>query len=83
MLFKPSANRGYIPFPVPNPAIPAPFPLAPLLHVPYSASRSACQGAKGAFGSGNVYRWNKKAMEGWLCPALLKYFEQAPVELHI
>ena len=34
-------------------------------------------------GSGNVYRWAEKAMEGWLCPALLKYFEQPPAKLHI
>ena len=25
---------------------------------------------------GNVYRWNN--MEGWLCPALLKYFAAPP-----
>ena len=34
-------------------------------------------------GSGNVYRWAEKGMEGWLCPALLKYFDQPPVKLHI
>ena len=34
-------------------------------------------------GGGNVYRWAEKGMEGWLCPALLKYFEQAPAKLHI
>jgi hypothetical protein len=34
-------------------------------------------------GGGNVYRWNEKDMEGWLCPALLKYFEQPPQKLHI
>jgi hypothetical protein len=26
-------------------------------------------------GAGNVYRWAEKGMEGWLCPALLRYFE--------
>ncbi len=36
-----------------------------------------------ADGGGNVYRWPQKAMEGWLCPALLKYFEQAPEKLYI
>jgi hypothetical protein len=25
---------------------------------------------------GNWYRWPKREMEGWLCPALLKYFER-------
>ena len=34
-------------------------------------------------GGGNVYRWAEKGMEGWLCPALLKYFEEAPAKLHI
>lgn len=33
--------------------------------------------------SGNVYRWPEKDMEGWLCPALLKYFEKAPARLYI
>lgn len=30
---------------------------------------------------GNWYHWGKYSMEGWLCPALFKYFEQAPDEL--
>ena len=34
-------------------------------------------------GGGNVYRWSEKAMEGWLCPALLKYFEHPPEKLYI
>jgi hypothetical protein len=34
-------------------------------------------------GGGNVYRWKEKGMEGWLCPALLKYFEEAPAKLFI
>lgn len=32
-------------------------------------------------GGGNVYRW--EGMEGWLCPALFKYFESAPSKLYI
>lgn len=32
---------------------------------------------------GNVYLWNKQKMEGWLCPALLKYFPDPPQNLHI
>jgi len=27
---------------------------------------------------GNWYRWPERGMEGWLCPALLKYFESPP-----
>ncbi len=34
-------------------------------------------------GSGNVYRWPEKNMEGWLCPALFKYFDQTPAKLYI
>lgn len=30
--------------------------------------------------NGNVYRWNE--MEGWLCPALLKYFPAAPPRIY-
>jgi hypothetical protein len=32
---------------------------------------------------GNVYRWAERDMEGWFCPALLKYFEQPPEKLYI
>jgi hypothetical protein len=34
-------------------------------------------------GSGNVYRWPDKVMEGWLCPALLRYFSEAPAKLYV
>ena len=34
-------------------------------------------------GGGNVYRWKEKEMEGWLCPALLKYFTEPPEKLYI
>src|ERR1700676_88533 len=27
---------------------------------------------------GNWYRWPERKMEGWLCPALLKYFSKTP-----
>ncbi len=29
---------------------------------------------------GNWYRWNE--MEGWLCPALFRYFDTAPPKLY-
>jgi hypothetical protein len=32
---------------------------------------------------GNVYFWPEEKLEGWLCPALLKYFDSAPVELYV
>ncbi len=28
---------------------------------------------------GNVYRW--EGQEGWLCPALLKYFDEPPLKI--
>ena len=31
---------------------------------------------------GNVYKCNELDMVGWLCPALLKYFNDAPRELY-
>jgi hypothetical protein len=34
-------------------------------------------------GGGNVYRWPERGMEGWLCPALLKYFEEPPERLYV
>ena len=30
---------------------------------------------------GHWYRWSTEEMEGWLCPALFKYFEVAPPQL--
>ena len=32
---------------------------------------------------GNWYRWAEAGKEGWLCPALLRYFPQAPAKLYI
>ena len=31
---------------------------------------------------GNWYRWPDTDMEGWLCPALFKYFTDAPAEIY-
>jgi hypothetical protein len=31
---------------------------------------------------GNWYRADQPAIEGWLCPALFRYFETAPAELY-
>lgn len=33
--------------------------------------------------SGNVYRAPTLAMEGWLCPALFKYFTAAPQTIYV
>lgn len=32
---------------------------------------------------GNVYRWPEVGKEGWLCPALFRYFNEAPKRLYI
>lgn len=32
---------------------------------------------------GNWYASNDPPMEGWLCPALLHYFDEAPAELYV
>ncbi len=32
---------------------------------------------------GNWYRWEKHGAEGWLCPALLKYFDSAPDSIYV
>lgn len=32
---------------------------------------------------GNWYRADKPPSEGWLCPALFRYFETAPLELFV
>ena len=34
-------------------------------------------------GGGNVYRMEDPPMEGWLCPALLRYYREAPKELYV
>jgi hypothetical protein len=34
-------------------------------------------------GGGNVYCWREKKLEGWLCPALLRYFPEPPAKLFI
>lgn len=31
---------------------------------------------------GNWYRWDATEMEGWLCPALFKYFDKAPARIY-
>lgn len=37
----------------------------------------------GDHGEGNWYRWDREGLEGWLCPALLHYFEQAPAKIYV
>jgi hypothetical protein len=32
---------------------------------------------------GNWYRWEGYKVEGWLCPALFKYFEETPKHIYV
>jgi hypothetical protein len=32
---------------------------------------------------GNWYSWSETGQEGWLCPALFKYFETAPRNIYV
>jgi len=32
---------------------------------------------------GNYYRLDEPPMEGWLCPAMFKYFAEPPKEIHV
>lgn len=32
---------------------------------------------------GTWYTWPEKNVEGWLCPALFKYFPEAPTEIYV
>lgn len=34
-------------------------------------------------GVGNYYRLDEPPMEGWICPALFKYYEEPPAELYV
>ena len=36
-----------------------------------------------ADGSGNIYRSKALEAEGWLCPALLRYFDEPPSEIYV
>jgi hypothetical protein len=33
-------------------------------------------------GAGNIYRSEDPPMDGWLCPALFRYYREAPKELN-
>lgn len=34
-------------------------------------------------GGGNYYRFEDDPMEGWICPAMFKYYSKAPKELYV
>ena len=32
---------------------------------------------------GNIYLWREAGQEGWLCPALLRYFDSPPQQIYV
>lgn len=50
-------------------------------HRPFPKYQANLTWIKEEYG-GNWYCWEQKNMEGWLCPALFKYFEQAPPNIY-
>jgi hypothetical protein len=46
----------------------------------FPGSNGAVKWVRAAMG-GNWYRYGD--LEGWLCPALLRYFDDAPKEIHL
>jgi hypothetical protein len=49
---------------------------------PFPGSTARFDWARPELG-GNWYTWEERGIEGWLCPALFKYFEQAPKEIYV
>jgi hypothetical protein len=48
---------------------------------PFPGYQKEFSWTRGDYG-GNWYRCDEPAMEGWLCPALFKYFDAAPKKLY-
>jgi hypothetical protein len=49
---------------------------------PFPGSQASMEWVREESG-GNWYRWGEPDLEGWLCPALFKYFESAPRRLYV
>jgi len=63
----PNAERGFLLY-----FAPGPFPGAQLK---LDWIREECEG--------NWYKLEDPPMEGWLCPALLKYFDEPPMQIYV
>ena len=50
-------------------------------HGPFPAYQAKAEWVREEMG-GNWYRLDDPRMEGWLCPALLKYFDEPPKEIY-
>jgi len=49
---------------------------------PFPGAEAHLELVRGESG-GNWYRWAEHPDEGWLCPALFKYFEEAPEHIYV
>lgn len=49
---------------------------------PFPGSQARFTRGKAEHG-GTWYQWPDKNVEGWLCPALFKYFPEAPPEIYV
>jgi hypothetical protein len=49
---------------------------------PFPAAQVCLEGVREEWG-GNVYCWPEVGKEGWLCPALFRYFDHAPEHLYV
>ncbi len=49
---------------------------------PFPGSQACLERAREDMG-GNWYRWPEQNLEGWLCPAMFKYFAEAPPRLYL
>ena len=86
-----AATSGYEPTPLPltrcpgrestsRPVLPSGFHPVVLFHAISRPSVSAI--VQRSDGNGNYYYPHAHDMEGWLCPALLKYFAEPPKEIY-
>jgi hypothetical protein len=51
-------------------------------HQPFPGYQVHLTWAREEYG-GNWYLWPEKKKEGWLCPALFKYFDAAPRDIYV
>ncbi len=49
---------------------------------PFPGSQACIERVREDMG-GNWYRWPERDLEGWLCPAMFKYFAVAPQKLYL
>ena len=50
---------------------------------PFPGFQRRLEWVREEIGSNNWYKADQLASEGWLCPALFKYFDETPKELFV